>query len=183
VKLPSIPFHHFACPPSYCYQLNITKIYEFAVVFSSPKNTQLIYAFTDRHTKRGDLTDLLTFLGKGVSDEQCVIAMNLVRSIETFQSGRHTFFPCRENKIRGYIKRKIAVGRTDYDRRKYKYLKVSKIDVWLAVHRSSLWSKKPTRCHLVLYLLLLYKLLNMFRAILCPSSGADDLVVFLPRVV
>jgi len=28
-----------------------------------------------------------------------------------------------------------------------------------------------------------YKLLNMFRATLCPSSGADDLVVFLPRVV
>jgi len=38
--------------------------------------------------------------------------------------------------------------------------------------------KKPTRCHLVLYLFLLYKLLNMFRATLCPSSGADDLVVF-----
>ena len=35
------------------------------------------------------------------------------------------FFPCRENKICGYIKRKIAVGRTDYERRKYKYLKVS----------------------------------------------------------
>jgi len=45
------------------------------------------------------------------------------------------------------------------------------------------WNKKPTRCHLVLYLFLLYKLLNMFIATLCPSSGADDLVVFLPRVV
>jgi len=45
------------------------------------------------------------------------------------------------------------------------------------------WNKKPTRCHLVLYLFILYKLLNMFRAILCPSSGADDLVVFLLRVV
>ena len=41
-----------------------------------------------------------------------------------------------------------------------------------------MWNKKPTRCHLVLYLFLLYKLLNMFRATLCPSSGADDLVVF-----
>jgi len=40
------------------------------------------------------------------------------------------------------------------------------------------WNKKPTRCHLVLYLFLLYKLLNMFRATLSPSSGADDLVVF-----
>jgi len=37
---------------------------------------------------------------------------------------------------------------------------------------------KPTRCHLVLYLFLLYKLLNMFRATLCSSSGVDDLVVF-----
>ena len=54
-----------------------------------------------------------------------------------------------------------------------------KFDVWLTVHRSSMWNKKPTRCHLVLYLFLLYKLLNMFRATLCPSSGADDLVVFL----
>ena len=79
VELPSISFHHFACPPSYCYQLNRTKIYEFAVVLSSPKNTQLIYMFTDRQTKRGDLRDLLTFLGKGVSAEQCVIAMNVVR--------------------------------------------------------------------------------------------------------
>jgi len=49
--------------------------------------------------------------------------------------------------------------------------------MWLTVHRSSMWNKKPTRCHLVLYLFLLHKLLNMFRATLCPSSGADDLVV------
>jgi len=40
-----------------------------------------------------------------------------------------------------------------------------------------------TKCHLVLYLFLRYKLLNMFWATLCPSSGADDLVVFLPCVV
>ena len=59
----------------------------------------------------------------------------------------------------------------------------SQFDVRLTVHRSSMWSKKPTRCHLVLYLFLLYKLLNMFRATLCPSSGADDLVVILSRVV
>jgi len=32
-------------------------------------------------------------------------------------------------------------------------------DVWLTVHRSSMWNKKPTRCHLVLYLFLPYKLL------------------------
>jgi len=50
--------------------------------------------------------------------------------------------------------------------------------VWLTVHHSSMWNKKPTRYHLVLYLFLLYKLLNMFRATLCPSSGTDDLVVF-----
>jgi len=41
-----------------------------------------------------------------------------------------------------------------------------------------LWNKKPTRCHLVLYLFLLYKLLNMFWATLCPSSEADDLGIF-----
>ena len=29
---------------------------------------------------------------------------------------------------------------------------------------------------------LLYKLLNMFRATMCPSSGADDWLVFSPRV-
>jgi len=60
---------------------------------------------------------------------------------------------------------------------------VLSFDVWLTVHRISMWNKKPTRCHLVLYLFLLYKLLSMFRATLCQSSGADDLVVILPRVV
>ena len=34
-------------------------------------------------------------------------------------------------------------------------------DLWLTVHRSSMWNKKPTRCHLVLYLFRLYKLLFM----------------------
>ena len=33
--------------------------------------------------------------------------------------------------------------------------KFSKFDVLLTVHRSSMWNKKPTRCHLVLYLFLL----------------------------
>jgi len=62
-------------------------------------------------------------------------------------------------------------------------VKSSTFDVRLTVHCSSMWNKKPTRCHLLFYLFLLYKLLNMFRVTLCPSSGADDLVVFLPRVV
>ena len=36
---------------------------------------------------------------------------------------------------------------------------------------------------LLCYLLfLLYKLLDMFRATMCPSSGADDCVVLSPRV-
>ena len=60
---------------------------------------------------------------------------------------------------------------------------VSYFDVWLTVHRSSMWIKRPTRCHLVIYLFLLYSLLNMFRATMCPSSGADDLVVFFRCVV
>jgi len=54
----------------------------------------------------------------------------------------------------------------------------NQFDVWLTVHCSSMWNKKPTICHLVLYLFLLYRLLNMFRATLCSSSGADNLVVF-----
>jgi len=38
---------------------------------------------------------------------------------------------------------------------------------------------KPTRCHFcVMLYFLLYKLLNMFRAAMCPSSGADDWLVF-----
>jgi len=48
----------------------------------------------------------------------------------------------------------------------------------LVSHSNTMWNKKPIRCHLVLYLFLLYKLFNMFRATLCPSSGADVLVVF-----
>ena len=54
---------------------------------------------------------------------------------------------------------------------------------FIFIINKDMWNKKPTRCHLVLCLFLLYKLLNMFRATLCPSSRADDLVVFLPRVV
>ena len=50
-----------------------------------------------------------------------------------------------------------------------------RFDVWLTVHLSSMWNKKPSRCHLVLYLFLLYKLLNMFRMLIHPSSGACDL--------
>ena len=34
-----------------------------------------------------------------------------------------------------------------------------------------LCNKKPTRCHLVFYLLLLYKFLNMLRATLCPLGS------------
>ena len=57
------------------------------------------------------------------------------------------------------------------------------IYIYIYIYIFTVGNKKPTRCHLVLYLFLLYKLLYMFRATLCPSSGADDLVVFLPRVV
>ena len=49
-----------------------------------------------------------------------------------------------------------------------------------------IWYKRNNLCGLrdqldvtlVLYLFLLYSLLDMFRATLCPSSGTDDLVVF-----
>ena len=60
----------------------------------------------------------------------------------------------------------------------------SECQICLSLHVCrSVWNKKPTRRHLVFYLFLLYKLLNMFRATFCPSSGPDDLVVFLPHVV
>ena len=44
--------------------------------------------------------------------------------------------------------------------------------------------KKPTRYQfcIILYFLL-YKLLNMFRATMCPSSGADEWVVFRHMLV
>jgi hypothetical protein len=43
--------------------------------------------------------------------------------------------------------------------------------------------KKPTRCHFCCYpLFLFYKLLNMFKATMCPSTGADDCVVLSPLV-
>ena len=46
-------------------------------------------------------------------------------------------------------------------------------DVWLTVHRSSMWNKKPTGCHLVLYLFLLYKLLNMY-VVRCATYSPMD---------
>ena len=42
--------------------------------------------------------------------------------------------------------------------------------------------KKLTRCYFVYPLFLLYKLLNMFQATMCLSSGADDCVVLSPHV-
>jgi len=48
---------------------------------------------------------------------------------------------------------------------------------------NSVWITKPNRCHFcVMFYFLLYKLLNMFRATMCPSSGADDWLVFSPHV-
>jgi len=38
----------------------------------------------------------------------------------------------------------------------YKHKETKKnLELWLTVHRSSMWNKKPTRCNLVLYLFLL----------------------------
>ena len=45
------------------------------------------------------------------------------------------------------------------------------------------WIRKINYMSLLCYpLFLLYKLLNMFRATMCPSSGAEDCVVLSPRV-
>ena len=37
------------------------------------------------------------------------------------------------------------------------YVNMVRFVVWLTVHRSSVWNKKPTRCHLVLYLFILIR--------------------------
>ena len=55
-------------------------------------------------------------------------------------------------------------------------------DVWLTVHRNSVWIRNQLDVTFVLSLFLFYKLLNMFRATMCPSSGADDCVMLSPRV-
>jgi len=48
-------------------------------------------------------------------------------------------------------------------------------DVWLTVHRNSVWIRNQLDVTLCYPLFLLYKLFNMFRATMCPSSGADEL--------
>jgi len=55
-------------------------------------------------------------------------------------------------------------------------------DVWLTVHRNSVWIRNQLDVTLCYTLFLLYKLLNMFRATIYPSSGADDCVVLSPCV-
>jgi len=50
------------------------------------------------------------------------------------------------------------------------------------MHRNSVWIRNQLDVTLCYPLFLHYKLLNMFRATMCPSSGADDCVVLLPRV-
>ena len=49
------------------------------------------------------------------------------------------------------------------------------VQVWCVFVRASLHlrrQEKPTRCHWMVYCT--YNMLNMFRALLCPSSGARD---------
>ena len=43
-----------------------------------------------------------------------------------------------------------------------------------------MWNKKPTRCHLVLYLFLLYMLLNMFHATYFPMDTQPSNRILLP---
>ena len=54
--------------------------------------------------------------------------------------------------------------------------------MWLTVHRNSVWIRNQLDVTLCYPLFLLYKLLNMLRATMCPSSGADDCVVLSPLV-
>jgi hypothetical protein len=57
-----------------------------------------------------------------------------------------------------------------------------KSDMWLTVHRNSVWIRNQLDVTFVLFLFLFYKLLNMFRATMCPSSGADGCVMLSLRV-
>jgi len=63
-----------------------------------------------------------------------------------------------------------------------KNVTLCKLDVWLTVHRHSVWIRNQLDVTLCYPLFLLYKLLNMFRATMCPSSGAGDCVVLSARV-
>jgi len=54
--------------------------------------------------------------------------------------------------------------------------------MWFAVHRNSVWIRNQLDITLCYPLFLSYKLLNMFQATMCPSSGANDCVVLSPRV-
>ena len=47
---------------------------------------------------------------------------------------------------------------------------------------SCMWIRKTNYMSLLHSLILFYQLLNMFRATMCPSSGADDCVMLQPRV-
>ena len=50
-------------------------------------------------------------------------------------------------------------------------------DVWLTVHRNSVWIKKIQLDVTFVFFISLLIVLNMFRATMCPSSGADDCVM------
>jgi hypothetical protein len=50
-----------------------------------------------------------------------------------------------------------------------------KSDVWLTVHRNSVWIRN--KLDVTFCILYFSSNLNMFRATMCPSSGADDCVM------
>ena len=56
-----------------------------------------------------------------------------------------------------------------------------KFDVCLSMHRSNVGRRKPTRCCIIFYWTC--GMLNMFRARLCPSSGARDYATNVARGV
>ena len=47
---------------------------------------------------------------------------------------------------------------------------------------TAVWIRKTNQMSLLYSLFIFYQLLNMFRATMCPSSGADDCVILQPRV-
>ena len=54
--------------------------------------------------------------------------------------------------------------------------------MWLTLHCNSVWKRNRLDVTFCYPLFLLYKLLNVFQATMCPSSGADDCVVLSPHV-
>ena len=76
----------------------------------------------------------------------------------------------------------VAFSNTKYLKLQYLCCRFPNGDLTQYTWKSSVWIRNQLDVTLCYPLFLLYKFLNMFRATVCPSSGADDCVVLSPRV-